>query len=177
MALLAVTKTEKKCIKCSTSSHNLSSCFYKVRMISLLGSQSLEIRNGVLQIILTACYFSSQTSSYSSSTSFKKQKYGWVNGKQTCYIKRGRPFFPTKSVHMPNKLLHFISGLITHADMIYMSKPVHVFVATVYSFRNMQHFRIVQHLWVSVSSLPVTFWPWAPENEMCIYIINATRES
>lgn len=174
MALIAVMKIEKKVHQMLTSSHNLSSCFYKVCRFPFW---VLMPCNGILQIIFTACYFSSQTSSYSSSTYFnKKQKYGWVNGKQTSCMNMAAHFFPAKSVHMPNMLLHLIlSGLITHAHMVCMRNPDCVFVATVYSFRDIQHFRRVQHLWVQC--LLVTFWPWASENEMCIYIINATTKS
>lgn len=54
MALLALMKAEKL-----TQLTQLEQLFLLSMQISLMGSWSLEILSGVLQIIFTACYFSS----------------------------------------------------------------------------------------------------------------------
>lgn len=159
MALLAVMKTEEKCIKCFTSSHNLSSCFYKVCIFPfwVLSHWKYVMASckSFSQLVISAVRHPLILPPH---TSTKNKNMGKLMGSRQAALNMAAHFFPTKSVHMPNMLLHFkLSGLITHAHMVYMSKPDPVFIATVYSFRNIQHFRRVQHLWVSVSSLLVTF--------------------
>lgn len=106
------TMAEKKCIKCWLTRTTLAAVSIKYGDFPLGSSRSLEILNGFLQIIATVCYFSSQTSSYSSSTYSTSSKTKGRNVKQaSCDI---LPLCPSLQPHS-----HFLKSI--HCQ----SLPVH----------------------------------------------------
>lgn len=135
ISLLETIKTLEPCIKCWFT-HTHCSYFYKVYRFPLWVLSHWKWLDGFLQIILTACYFSSRTSSYSSSSCSNEKK----NMAELMGIRQpthGNKFIPVKGALPVEKCLYILQyGLVTHAQFFHLHKPHGISVEMLHSYQS-----------------------------------------